>query len=69
MTVLLTGPTAATKGGRVYIWAGAAGSGHIVGGIEAAAGGSGLALGGATFMGPADTLGNIEISFDCRTAD
>ena len=66
MTVTLYGSTAAIKGGRVYIWAGAASTGHVTGGVEAAAGASGLALSGATFMGPADTLGNVEISFDTR---
>jgi hypothetical protein len=69
MTVTLTGSTAATKGGRVYIWASTSGGTHVTGGVLAAAETSGLALAGATFMGPADTLGNVEISFDCRTAD
>jgi hypothetical protein len=66
MTVLLTGTTVAVKGGRVYIWFGATGGTHVAGGVLAGTETSGLALSGATFMGPADTLGNVEISFDCR---
>jgi len=64
MSVKLSGATAAVKGGLVYIWTAAAGGGHIVGGFEAAnPTTNGFAFTGATFMGPADANGNVEISF------
>lgn len=65
MTVLLSGAQAAVKGGAVFIWNAAAAGSHIVGGFEAAnPGGSGFALTGASFMGPADANGNVEIAFN-----
>jgi hypothetical protein len=73
MTILLNGTVAATKGGRVYIWTSASSGTHVLGGVEADSslpgGSNGFALTGATFMGPADSSGNVEISFDCRIAD
>jgi hypothetical protein len=65
MMVLLSGTTAAVKGGQVYVWTAAASGSHIVGGFEAASpGGSGFALTGCYFMGPADANGNTEIAFN-----
>jgi hypothetical protein len=68
MTVLLTGSTAAAKGGQVFIWASTTGGTHVTGGVLAAAETSGLGLAGCVFMGPADSSGNVEISVDCRVA-
>jgi hypothetical protein len=69
VTVLLSGDAPAVKGASVYIWSAAATGSHIVGGFEAAVptdGGSppvstGFQLGRATFQGPADDAGNVEI--------
>jgi hypothetical protein len=64
MTVRLRGATAAVKGGAVYGWAGATAGGHDRGGVEAAAGASGILITGAYFMGPADANGITEIAFN-----
>lgn len=65
MTVLLSGTQAATKGGPVYVWTAAPSGAHITGGWEAAnPSGSGFAVTGAYFMGPADANGNVEIAFN-----
>lgn len=55
---------AVVKGGRVYVWIGAAGGGHVVGGIEAAASsGNTIQLGNnVLFNGPTDASGVTEIS-------
>jgi hypothetical protein len=64
ISVLLSGSTAAAKGGQVYVWTGAAGSGHIVGGWEAANPSSnGFAVTSAYFTGPADSNEITEIRF------
>jgi len=60
--VKLRGVTAAAKNGVVYVWAGATGGGHQAGGIEAAAGASGIVLANSYFMGPADANGFTEIA-------
>jgi hypothetical protein len=63
MTVLLSGSTAAIKGGPVYIWTATASGSHIVGGFEATnPSSSGIAFTGAYFMGPADASNNVEIA-------
>jgi hypothetical protein len=62
ISVLLSGSTAAAKGGQVYIWTAAASGTHIVGGFEATNPSSnGFAMSNAMFMGPADANGNVEI--------
>ena len=62
-TVLLSGTSAAVKGGPVYIWTAAASGTHIVGGFEATnPSGNGIAWPGAYFMGPADASSNVEIA-------
>jgi hypothetical protein len=67
ISVLLSGSTAAVKGGQVYVWTAAPSGTHITGGWEAAnPGGSGFAVDGCTFMGPADASGFTEISFNGR---
>jgi hypothetical protein len=63
INVLLSGSTAAAKGGAVYIWTAAASGSHIVGGWEAATpGGSGITVNLASFVGPADSNSITEIS-------
>lgn len=65
INVLLSGTTAAIKGGQVYIWTAAPSGSHITGGWEAAnPGGSGLTITGSYFMGPADSGGQTEIAFN-----
>ena len=65
MTVLLGGSTAAVKGGQVYIWTAASSGAHVQGQVEASdPGGSGFALTGSYFMGPADSNGNVEIALN-----
>jgi hypothetical protein len=65
VNVLLSGTQAAVKGGQVYIWTAAASGAHITGGWEAASpGGSGIAVVGSVFMGPADAGGITEIAFN-----
>jgi len=64
VTMKLNGATAAAKGGTVYVWYGATGSGHVQAGIEAAAGATGWAIPRCFFTGPADANGNVEIAFD-----
>ncbi len=65
MTVKLSGSTAAVKGAQVYVWKSAAASTHIQGGFEATDPSTdGFAI-SATFMGPADASGNVEIQIDC----
>jgi hypothetical protein len=64
MTVLLGGTTAAINGGQVYVWSAASSGSHVQGQVEAAnPGGSGFAVTGALFSGPADASGNTEISY------
>jgi hypothetical protein len=63
MSVLLSGSTAAVKGGQVYVWTAAASGTHIVGGFESTnPSGSGVLLTNGFFMGPADANGITEIS-------
>jgi hypothetical protein len=67
--VPLYGGTAATKGAPVFVWYGATGGGHVLGGFEAGAGVSTMALTGypftCTFNGPADaTTGLVELAFN-----
>jgi hypothetical protein len=63
MNVLLSGTTAAVKGGQVYVWTAAASGAHIVGGWEAAnPSGSGISIPQAFFIGPADANAITEIS-------
>lgn len=66
MTVQLNGVTASAPGGTVYVWVGAAGGGHVVGGIEAANGGANTIAMPANcyFRGAADASGNVEIAFN-----
>ena len=66
MSVRLQGPTAAVKGGTVYLWQGATDTSHlVVGGVEAATGTSVITMGASTyFMGPADSNGITEIGFN-----
>ena len=64
MTVLLYGAVAAAKGGQVYVRNAAADGTHPLGGVEASAdGGNAIAI-HATFTGPADANGNVEIAFN-----
>jgi hypothetical protein len=64
-TVLLSGTTAAAKGGQVYIWTAVASGAHIQGGFEATnPSGSGILYIGAYFMGAADASGNVEIAIN-----
>ncbi len=66
MTVLLSGATAAAKGGTVYIYIGASATNHpVIGGIEAATSTNAIALpAGCYFMGPADANSITEIAFN-----
>lgn len=65
MTVLLSGSTAAVNGGQVYVWTAAASGSHITGGFEASdPSGSGFAITGCVFKGPADADGNTVIEFN-----
>jgi hypothetical protein len=56
-----------TKKGTVYIWIGAAGGGHVVGGFEAVNGGANtvaLTSNKTYFNSPADANGVAEIAFN-----
>ncbi len=65
VSVLLSGSTAATKGGQVYIWTAAASGSHIVGGFEATnPSANGIAYTGAYFTGPADANAITEIAIN-----
>jgi uncharacterized Zn-binding protein involved in type VI secretion len=64
MTVKLNGDAAATKGGTAYIWIAASAGTHVQGGWEAAAAGADTIEAPATFRGPADADGNVEILFN-----
>ena len=65
MSVLLSGSSAAVKGGQVYVWTAAASGSHIVGGFESTdPSTSGFALTGAKFRGPADANGITEVEFN-----
>lgn len=65
INVLLSGTSPAVKGNQVYIWTAAASGSHIVGGWEATnPSGSGIALPGSYFMGPADAGGITEIAYN-----
>jgi len=62
ISVLLSGSTAAVKGGIVYLWKAAPSGSHITGGFESTdPTTSGFAIPGI-FMGPADAAGNTEIN-------
>lgn len=61
-TVLLTGSTAAVKGGKVYVFHNASSGANVLGGITASSTNATEWL-GATFQGPADTNGFVEIAF------
>lgn len=62
VSVLLSGSTAAAKGGPVYIWTAAPSGSHITGGWEASnPGGNGIAVTNAVFTGPADANSITEI--------
>lgn len=64
MTVKLNAGTAA-KDGQVYVRVAAAAAGKPIGGIEAAADSTNtVAITTATFMGPADASGNVEIAYN-----
>ena len=66
MSVILSGTTAAVKGGTVYIWTGATNtaSNHILGGFEAATNaGNTIAVANSYFMGAADSNSITEIAF------
>jgi hypothetical protein len=66
MSVLLSGSTAATKGGTVFVWTGNTGTAHpVLGGFEAATSTACIALPASTyFTGPADSNGITEIAFN-----
>lgn len=69
MTVLLQGNnagvvTAAAKGGQVYVCIQNPPAGGSVGGVTAAADGGNTIAINATFSGPADDSGNVEISLN-----
>jgi hypothetical protein len=64
MTVTLKGVAAAAKGGTVFVRV-TADTGKLVGDIEAAADGAkSVVVPGCIFAGPADSGGNVEISFN-----
>ena len=64
MTVILGGTQAAVNGGQVYVWTAASSGSHVQGQVEAAnPGGSGFAVTGCLFSGPADSNGFTEISY------
>lgn len=64
MTVFLNGSAAVVKGGRVYVWIGASGGGHIRGGLEGASDtASTIELNdNILWNGPADPQGNVELT-------
>jgi hypothetical protein len=66
MTVQLQGPTAAAKGGPVYIYTSTTSSTHpVIGGIEAGSSTNAVLLSSNSyFMGPADSNGMVEIAFN-----
>lgn len=67
MTVTLNGPTAAAKGGAVWIYLGTTNATHaVLGGVEAAtaAGQTSIQVANSYFMGPADSNGIVEIAFN-----
>lgn len=52
-------------GDPVYVWASASSGSHVQGGFEASASNTNtFAIAGATFNGPPDTLGNVEIQLN-----
>ena len=58
---------AVVKGGTVYVWCGAPGGGHVVGGLESAYSAGNTATldpNRVTFNGPADANGVVEVSFN-----
>jgi hypothetical protein len=66
-TALPAGSAIVSKGSPVFVWCAASSGAHIQGGIEAAAvGGSTAALdpNRYQFNGPADALGNVELSIN-----
>lgn len=64
MSVKVNGATVPVKGGLVYVRT-AAGTGTIIGGIEAAAdGGNTFVMTNAYFTGGVDSTGNSEISYN-----
>jgi hypothetical protein len=65
INVILSGSTAAVKGGQVFIWMAAATGTHILGGWEAApSNGNTIAVPNCYFSGAADAAGNTEIAFN-----
>lgn len=64
MTVLLNGAASVVKGGRVFVWIGVTGGGHVRGGFEGAGStASTIELDGRIlFNGPADPQGNVELT-------
>lgn len=67
MTVLAKGASAVAKGAAVYLCTTAGGSfalGDIVGSASPGSGSAGTAIPGASFQGPADANGNVEIAFN-----
>jgi hypothetical protein len=63
VAVLLTGSTAAVKGGQVYVYTSASSGANVLGGITASATNA-VAWGGAYFTGAADASGNVEIAIN-----
>ena len=65
INVKLNGATASAKEGAVYVRVAAAAAGKPIGGIEAAADSTNtIVMTGATFTGPADADGNVEIAYN-----
>lgn len=65
MTVLLSGATAAAKGGKVYVWTAASNTAHTQGGFEAASSsGNTITVPNSYFMGPADSNSIVEVAFN-----
>lgn len=68
MTVQLSGPTAAAKGGALWLYLGTTNATHaVLGGIEAATTAAQTVLqvtSNSYFMGPADSNGQVEIAFN-----
>jgi hypothetical protein len=65
MTVLLQGPTAATKAGPVFLYTTTTSTSHpSIGGFEAATSSGAVLLPRAYFMGPADSNGIVEVAFN-----
>jgi hypothetical protein len=65
MSVLLSGTTAAAKGGAVYVWVQASNTSgnHVQGGWEAATSTGSILIANSYWMGPADTNNITEVAF------